>query len=80
MNYRQEFANYTKDQYVEARCNAITFINTGTANLRIGTFTLTPDAQLSLSGLSGEVDVTRYQLVFATTGNPSLTVIRKVYV
>lgn len=82
----QRYYVETKVYYTTANigsdCNDITFINGGTTNLVISDVPLLPNQSLEISGNSGEIDTTQYQLTFATpinTGN-LLIVIRKLYI
>lgn len=77
--FRNEFTQYTQNTIVKGNCNSITFVNTGTIDVQINQFILTPDAQLTLGGNIGEIDVTDYTINFqgATTG--VVSVIKKIY-
>ncbi len=77
--YKMVFQPFRSNDFIDgAGCNSITFINAGTINFTIEGFTLTPAAQLSINGLDGEIDTTKYQLVFAADGG-ICQVLRKVY-
>lgn len=77
--YKMVFEPFTENNYINADgCNSITFINAGTINFSIEGFTLTPAAQLSINGLDGEEDTTKYRLLFSADGG-ICQVLRKVY-
>lgn len=79
MNFNVIFEPYTDNNYLIGNCNSITFINTSTSiNVTVNGFVLTPQAQLTIDGLPGEIDTTKYQFVFASAGG-SLMVLRKIY-
>jgi hypothetical protein len=79
MNYRTEFTQYTQNTSITANCNSITFINTGTINVQVNQFVLTPDAQLTIGGNEKEIDVTNYQINFQGATNGVISVIKKIF-
>lgn len=68
---------------IESRCNAITFINTGTQVCIISPLqlVLNPGQQFMVSGDTGELDVTPYECSFIPQPGtaPALLIIRKTY-
>lgn len=79
MKYNVTFEPFTENNYLVANCNSITFINNSSSvNVSVNGFLLTPNAQLTIDGLAGEMDVTKYQFNFASAGG-SLMVLRKIY-
>lgn len=76
--YIVDIIEYGTNNTLTSKCNAITFINTGTTNAYINKFLIAPNASLSIQGNENEIDVTTYQLAF-TGGTGILTVIRKYY-
>lgn len=79
-NFQEETQTYNAPSEIRSECNAITFVNTGGANVQINGINLTPGAQLVSQGNEGEMNVTRYRLSFSGVGNEICTVIRKIYV
>lgn len=79
MNYRTEFTQYTQNTVITGNCNSITFINTGTINVQVNQFVLTPDAQLTIGGNENEIDVTNYQINFQGVTNGVISVIKKIF-
>lgn len=77
--FRNEFTQYTQNTVVKGNCNSITFVNTGTIDVQINQFILTPDAQLTLGGNIGEIDVTDYTINFQGATNGVVSVIKKIY-
>lgn len=70
----------TRNQYIEANCNAIMFFNIGTSNASLNGIVLAPGIGFSIPANLGEMDVTKWQVQFdAPTGN-NLLVVRKNYV
>jgi hypothetical protein len=64
---------------IEANCNAITFINTGTNIAQVNGITLQPSQSIQFNGNSCEVDITQYYCNFLSgTGYNELSVIRKL--
>ena len=79
--YYIEVKQFYTSQKVSSDCNDITFINTGSTNVRVQNILLVPNQQLNIAGNEGEIDTTQYDIFFTTlisTGN-ELTVIRKLY-
>lgn len=82
-----DYTRYFKNQKVESNCNRIKFINAGNIPVTINTLTLNPgDIHEPLGGYPGEIDKSKYDLVFnnsdvpvGTIANPSVFVIRKYY-
>jgi hypothetical protein len=64
---------------IEANCNGITFINTGTNACTVNGITLQPNQSLVLDGNRNEIDRTSYYCNFTGAGVNQLTVIRKLY-
>lgn len=78
--YVTEVNQYSQSQKIQSKCNAISFINTGTVNMYINKYLILPSQTLSIAGNKNEMDVTQYQLEFDTAaiaGN--CTVIKKIY-
>jgi hypothetical protein len=60
-------------------CNAILFINTGTANVVInGVLVITAGEFFAIDGNQDEVDMTLYRFFFQGAGTQGLTVLRKI--
>jgi len=77
--YTTDIQVYTQNDSVIANCNAITFQNTGTTNVKVLGYTIIPGTSLSISGNAGELDITKYDIIFAANVG-DLTVIRKIFV
>ena len=83
MNYNNLFEQVTDSRTVESNCNAILFFNYGSADVWINNFILAQGESLSLAGLAGETDISRYVIVFnpANEGETNLLfIVRKQYV
>lgn len=79
MNYKTEFTQYTTNNQIQSNCNSITFINTGTINVQVNQFELSPSAQLTIGGNVGEIDRTIYNINFVGATNGVLSIIKKIY-
>jgi hypothetical protein len=78
--YNVNFASYVQSQFVDSNCSEILFINNGTSNVLLNsTLVLAPNASFSGDGKAGEIDVTRYNIVFAPGGINNCVVVRKFY-
>ena len=77
--YRTEVIQYATNNNLYANCNGISFVNTGTVDVLVNKYTITPGTSLTINGNAGEMDVTQYIINFPN-GNGNLTVIRKFYV
>jgi len=65
--------------FIEANCNAITFINTGTNIAQINGINLQPSQSIQFNGNTCEIDVTNYYCNFVSgTGYNELTIVRKL--
>lgn len=78
--FQEETQTFNAPSEIRSDCNAITFINTGTANVQINGVNLVPGAQLISPGNEGEINRTRYRLSFSGVGSQVCTVIRKIYI
>jgi len=78
-DFVEETQVYNQPGEVRADCNAITFINIGTANMQVNGTDIVPGAQLVSTGNEGEINRTRYRLSFSGAGDEVCQVIRKVY-
>lgn len=80
MNYVIETQEITAAEMTPARCNAIQFVNKGTATAYVNDLPLATDESFAFSGHELEMDVTRYRIRFGNTGTGRLFVVRKRYV
>lgn len=78
-DFVEETQVYNQPGEVRADCNAITFLNVGTAQMQVNGVLVVPGAQLVSTGNEGEINRTRYRLSFAGVGTEICQVIRKVY-
>ena len=78
--YIIDIGQYQQNINIISDCNNITFINTGTINVQIGTFTLVPNASLAIGGNAGEIDKTIYTINFQGATNGNVVVIRKIFI
>jgi len=78
--YRNEFTQYSQNTMIKGNCNSITFINTGTIDVQVNQFTLSPAAQITLGGNEGEIDLTDYNINFQGVTNGLISVIKKIYI
>jgi hypothetical protein len=78
--FRNEFTQYQQNIIIKGNCNSITFVNTGSIDVQINQFVLTPSAQLTLGGNIGEIDVTDYVINFQGVTNGLVSVIKKIYI
>lgn len=78
-NYYNEVKIFLQASNIEANCNAITFVNTGTSVAQVNGIYLQPNQSLQLAGNECELDVTKYYCSFSGAGVNQLTVIRKLY-
>lgn len=76
--YKVEFAQYSATIKIDANCNSISFVNAGTVDCTINQFLLPAGASLSIDGNENEIDVTTYNINFASVG--LVQVIKKMYV
>lgn len=74
---------FTRSGWTESGCADILFMNTaplvGGALVTVRDVTLAPGKFLSIAGNEEELDVTQYEVIFAITGIPQCTIIRKLY-
>lgn len=78
-DYYNEVKIFLLPGNIEANCNGITFINTGTNAATVNGITLQPNQSLVLDGNRNEIDRTSYYCNFTGLGVNQLTVIRKLY-
>ena len=71
---------YSASNSTDTNCNSVIFVNTGTTNVTIDGFTLTPNQSWNITGNENEVLVKVYYFNFSGTGTNSLTVLFKRYV
>jgi hypothetical protein len=81
IEYSHDSEIYNISGQVESNCNAITFINLGSDLVTVLGYQLQQGFQLYLPGNVGEIDKTRYNVIFANAvgQTQSLLVIRKRY-
>lgn len=72
----QEYTSGTEP--IEANCNDIIFYNAGAATVFVDGFPVVSQANLTIEGKAGEMNVTKYRVSFSG-GTGSLFVIRKQY-
>lgn len=70
----------TRNQYIEANCNAVMFFNIGTSNANLNGIVLAPGIGFSIPANLGEMDVTKWQVQFDSPTGNNLLVVRKNYV
>lgn len=68
----------TTQTEIRSDCNAITFINQGTADVLINNFTLQAGATLEIAGNEDEIDVTKYRISWGAASGP-VYVLRKLF-
>ncbi len=79
--YKVQTQPYNQNGYVESDCNAIQFLNRGSASVTINkAIVLAQGEEISFSGLEDEKDITNYQIKFDSSGDKNLIVNRKKYV
>ena len=66
---------YQAANSTDTNCNSVIFVNTGTTNVTIDGFTLTPNQSWNITGNENEVLVKVYYFNFSGTGTNSLTVL-----
>lgn len=71
---------YSASNSTDTNCNSVIFVNTGTSNVTIDGFTLTPNQSWNITGNENEVLVKVYYFNFSGAGVNSLTVLFKRYV
>ena len=82
MEYKNEVKEYTENGNIDSaiNCNAITFINIGTATVTVNnTIPIATGGTLIITGNKGEIDITQYFLKFGA-GTRQTAVITKIYV
>lgn len=80
--YKNEVKEYTENGNIDSatNCNAITFINIGTATVTINnTIPLATGDTLIITGNIGEIDITPYRLTYGA-GVRQTAVITKIYI
>lgn len=77
--YQYEVKTFVENNNIEANCNEIIFINTGTNVCNVNGIYLQPNQSITLSGNECEIDLTKYYCSFSGAGSSNLTVIRKLY-
>lgn len=65
---------------VESNCNSISFLNVGSDVVTVDNVRLLPGNSFDINGNFGEVNIKVYTVIFLTTTNPQLAVVRKIYV
>lgn len=79
----QKFITETKifssSGQTDTNCNSVIFVNTGTSNVTIDGFTLTPNQSWNITGNKDEVLVKVYSFNFSGTGTNQLTALFKRY-
>jgi hypothetical protein len=78
-NYRIDIGQYQQNINIISDCNNITFINTGTIDVQVNTFTIVAGASLSIGGNAEEIDRTIYTINFQGATNGNVVVIRKIF-
>lgn len=78
-SFKIEIGQYQQNTNIISDSNNITFINTGAINVEISTFTLIPNASLSIGGNENEIDRTIYNINFQGATDGNVVVIRKIY-
>lgn len=78
--YITETKIFSLSGQTDSNCNSMSFVNTGTSNVTIDGFTLTPNQSWNIWGYNDEMNVKVYSFNFTGTGVNSLTVIFKRYV
>lgn len=77
--YRTQFETVNQAQRIDASgCNAITFVNKGTATAQVESFPLSAGESLSIEGNPGDKDFSLYNIVFPGAGTQLVYVIRKI--
>ena len=71
---------FSASSQTDTNCNSVIFVNTGTTNVTIDGFTLTPNQSWNITGNQDEILVKVYSFNFTGSGVPSLTVLFKRYV
>jgi hypothetical protein len=80
IQYNIVFKTLVQSGYVNSNCAEITFINNGTADVTINSgLTLSETQSIAIGGNDCEIDTTKYNIVFASTGIPKCIVVQKYY-
>lgn len=80
LKFKHQHEQYRTSAIVESLCNAITFVNKSDGFVYIEGFPLDVDETIAYEGWPGEMDESKYQLVFDTAvTTPIVHVIRKIY-
>jgi hypothetical protein len=81
MPYQMHGVHYYGSTEIESSCNAITFVNIGTAVVTIAPIavSLNTGQQFRIDGNIGEIDKTKYSCSFDAVGDPDLLVLTKKY-
>lgn len=78
-SYRNTIDLIQASKSVESNCNAITFLNKGTASAKINGMPLLPGEMISFAGLQDEIDITKYNVSYDSAGSKAIFVLRKIY-
>lgn len=78
--YITETKIFAQSSQTDTNCNGLIFVNTGTSNVTIDGFTLTPNQSWNISGNQDEILVKTYNFNFSGVGINQLTVLFKRYV
>lgn len=72
---------YQESQFIDSNCAEISFLNNGTMDVLLNnSYVLTPGDFIAFDGKQGELDITKYNVVFQGAGIPSCVVAKKTYV
>lgn len=78
--YVTETKVFGQSSQTDTNCNSVIFVNTGTTNVTIDGFTLTPNQSWNITGYTDEILVKTYNFNFSGAGTNQLTVLFKRYV
>jgi len=78
--YITETKIFTSNTQTDTNCNSVIFVNTGTSNVTIDGFTLTPNQSWNITGNKDEILVKVYSLNFSGSGVNQLTALFKRYI
>ena len=78
--YITETKTYVQGGQVDAFCNSLLFINTGSDVVNIDGLNLQPNQSWSIEGNFDEINIKSYSFRFVTQTAPQLTAIFKRYV
>lgn len=81
IRYVNTLQQYNQTDYIDSNCVEISFLNNGTQNVLLNnTYTLLPGDFIAFDGKQGELDITKYNIVFTGAGIPSCIIAKKTYV